>query len=90
MSFTQNDWGKRGIINNIIILTTWGEYIIYDIIPKKYQKYPSTIILKHANNLAKVNKSPYGNLFNIMPHEDYIITMHVHKMTLADISHEQN
>ena len=33
----------------------------------KYQKYPSTTILKHANVLAKVNKLTYKNLLDMTP-----------------------
>ena len=41
--------------------------MIYNIFLVKYQKYPSTTILKHAKNLDKVNKLPYKRLLNIMP-----------------------
>ena len=58
MSFAQNEWGQRDIINKIRILTKLGTYTIPAIIPEKYQKYPSTTILKHANVLDKLNKSP--------------------------------
>ena len=30
--FTHSDWGQRDIINNIIILTRWGEDNIYTVI----------------------------------------------------------
>ena len=63
--------------------------MIHDVIPTKYQKYFSTTILEHANFLAKVNKSPEVYLHNIIPPDDYSITIHVHTVTLADISHEQ-
>ena len=56
MSFTHNDWGQCGIINNIIILTKQGSDMIYTFIPTKYKKYPQTEILKHANVLAELNK----------------------------------
>ena len=58
MEFTQNDWGQRDIINKIVILTKRGTDTIHAVIPEKYQKYPSTTILEHANVLAKVNKLP--------------------------------
>ena len=58
MEFTQNDSGQREIINKIEISIKRGKYTINAIIPKKYQKYPSTTILKHVNILAKVNKPP--------------------------------
>ena len=34
----------------------------------KYQKYPSTAILKHANDLAEVIKTPYVVLSNMTPY----------------------
>ena len=89
MEFTQNDWGQHGIINKTEILTKQGKYTIHAVVPNKYQKYPSTTILKHVNILAKVNKSPYGCLHNITPHGAYIITIHVRTVIVADISHEQ-
>ena len=58
MDFTKNDWGKHDIINKTIILTKWGTDMIHAVIVMKYQKYPSTTILKHANGLAKVYKFP--------------------------------
>ena len=63
--------------------------MIYTVIPKKYQKYPSTTILKHANVLAKVNKFPYGNLPNNSPHDAYSITIDVRTITLVEITHEK-
>ena len=57
MELTQNDWGQRDTINKTKILTKQGSDKIHDVIPTKYQKYPSNKILKHANVLAKVNKS---------------------------------
>ena len=63
--------------------------MIYIILPKKHQKYPSTTILKHVNVLAKVNKSSYMSLLNTAPHDACSITIHVHTMTLADISHKK-
>ena len=63
--------------------------MIHAVILTKYQKYPSTTILKHVNVLAKVNKSRLGRLPNITPHDAYSITIHVRTVTLADISHEQ-
>ena len=56
MDFTPNEWVQRDIINKIKILTKQGTDMIHAIIPMKYQKYPSTSTLKHANVLAKVNK----------------------------------
>ena len=53
---------------------------------KKYQKYP---LLKHAFVLAKLNKSPYGVLHHMTPHDNYSITIHVRTMTIWDISHEK-
>ena len=70
MEFNQNDWGQRDIINKIIILTKWGTYRMYTAILKKYQKYPPTTILKHANVLAGVSKSPYVVWYNMAPHKD--------------------
>ena len=58
MEFTQNDWGQRDIINKTKILTKRGSDKIHDVMPMKYQKYHSNTILKHANFLAKENKSP--------------------------------
>ena len=88
MDNTQNYWGQRDIINTIKTFTKQGSDMINDVISKKYQKYPFNAILKHANILAKVNKSPYGHLHNMTPHDVYSITIHVRKMTLADMSHE--
>ena len=59
------------------MLTKRGSDTIHDIIPTKYQKYPSTTILKLANVLAKVNKPPQGTLHNITPPDAYSITIHV-------------
>ena len=59
MEFTQNDWGQCDIINKTKILTKRGSDKVHDIIPTKYQKYPSDTILKHANVLSKSNKLPY-------------------------------
>ena len=56
---------------------------------KKYHKYPSTKILKHANILAKLNKLHYGHLPNMTPHGTYSITIHVTTVNLAYISHKQ-
>ena len=52
-------------------------------------EYPSTTMIKHANVLAKVNKSPYGNLLNMTQQDTYSITIQVCTMNLEDISHEQ-
>ena len=89
MSFTQNDWGQREIINIIKIPTKWGTYTIHAIIPTKYHKYPSATILKYANDLAKVNKSPYVHLKNMTPHDACSIKMYVRPVSLADIIHNK-
>ena len=60
--------------------------MIYTVIQMKYQKYSSTTILKHDNILAKVNKLPHGRLHHMTPHDVYSITIHVHTMTIAEIS----
>ena len=62
--------------------------MIHEIISKQYQKYPSNAILKNANVLAKVNKSPWENLLNTPPHDTYIIPIHARKTNLADINHK--
>ena len=62
---------------------------MYDVILIKYQKYPSTTMLKHVNVLAKLNKAALGSLPDMMPHKYFSITINVHTMILADISHEQ-
>ena len=77
------------MINRIITLTKLGSDTINDVIPKKYQKHSSNTILKHANVLAKVNKSPWGRLLNMMPHDANSIPIHVRTMTLVDINHKQ-
>ena len=87
MIFTQNDWGQHANINKIIILTKGGKYAIHAVIPTKYQKNPSKTILKHANILAKVNKSPYVCLLNMFPHYAYSIKTHVHIIIMSVISH---
>ena len=87
MSFNQNEWGQREIINKITIWTKKGKYMINAIITMKYQKYPSTTIPKHENVLAKVNKSTYGRLINMTPHDAFSITLHVHAMAISYISH---
>ena len=55
----------------------------------KYQKYPSTRIIKQANVLAKVNKTPYVCLLNTVPHVAYSVTTHIGTMAKLDIIHEQ-
>ena len=60
VEFAKNDWGQPEIINKITIITRLGTYTIHAIIPNKYQKYPSTTILKHANYLDKVNNRLRG------------------------------
>ena len=89
MCFTHKDWGQCDITNKNISLTKRVSDTIYTNFPKKYQKYPSTTIVKLANVLAKVHKYPYGCLLNMTPHDAYIITIQVCTMTLVDISHEQ-
>ena len=81
MSFTHNDWGKRDIINNIIILPKRGADTIYTVIQKKYQNYPSTITIKYSN-------VPYKSLLNMTPHGAYSIAINLHTMTLTDFSHK--
>ena len=89
MEFTNNNWFQHDIINKFTVLTKRGTDTINDVITKKYQKYPSTKILKHTICLAKVNKSPYVCLLNMTTHGAYSITIHVRKMTILDISHKQ-
>ena len=48
-------------------MTKQGTNTIYDAIPMKYQKYPSTTILTHVNALDEASKSPYVRLYNMMP-----------------------
>ena len=86
MEFTKNNWGQRDIINKIVVLTKQDTYTIHAFIPKKYWKYSSTAILKHVDVLDKVNKSPYGSLPYITPHNAYNITINVRTVTLEDIS----
>ena len=71
------------------MLIKQGTYMILAVILTKYQKHPSTTILKHVNFLAKLNKSPSDHLNNMTPHETYSITIYVCTINLADISHEQ-
>ena len=87
--FNKNDRCQRDIINKIKVITKICTYTIHDLIPLKYQKYPYTTIMKHVNVLDKVNKSPQGNLHNMMTHDAYNIIIHVRTVTLEDISHEQ-
>ena len=84
-----NDRGQCDIINRIITLTKRSSDTIHEIIPTKYQKYPSNTILIHMNVLAKVNKSPWRRLLNMTPHDTYSIPIHVHTMNLTDINHKQ-
>ena len=58
MEFTQNDWGQCDIINKFTIVTKRGTDRIHAVIPTKYQKDPSTTIIKYVNVMAKVNKLP--------------------------------
>ena len=57
-SFVKIDLVLCYIINKFSILTKPGTDRIHAVIPTKYQKDPSTTILKYANLLAKENKSP--------------------------------
>ena len=68
-SLNKNEQGQRDIINKITILIKQGTDKIHAIIPTKYQKYPSTTILKHTNILDKLNKLPNGRSHNMMPHD---------------------
>ena len=86
--FTQNYWGKRYKIKNRNINQKRYRYDTCSP-SKKLKYYPSTIILKHVDFLDKVNKSPYVNLLNTTPHDDYSITICVRTITISDISHEQ-
>ena len=45
MELIQNEWGQCDIINKIKIWTKRGTDTIHAVLPKKYQKYPSTTIL---------------------------------------------
>ena len=47
IDFTQNDRGQHDIMDIIIKLTKRGSDTIHDVIPKKYQKYPSNTYLKY-------------------------------------------
>ena len=47
-------------------LNQWGTDTMHAVIPTKYQKYPSTTIIKHSNVLIEVSKSPYVHLSNVM------------------------
>ena len=58
MNFIQNDWGQRDIINKIKILTKQDTDMIHVVTTTKYHKYPSNTIIKHANVLDELNKSP--------------------------------
>ena len=89
MKFTQNYWGQFNIINKIKILTKQVTDTIHASIPTKYQKYPTTTIIKHSNVFAKSNELPYGRLPNKIPHDAYSITIHVRILNPADISHKQ-
>ena len=62
---------------------------MHAVILMKHQKDPSTRILKHANVLDKVNKSPWGSLNIMTPHDAYSVTVNVCTVTLVDISNEQ-
>ena len=58
ISFTHVYQSQCDTTNKIIILMKQGTDKSHDIITMIYQKYHSTTILKHANVLVKVNKSP--------------------------------
>ena len=90
MEFTQSYSGQCDIINQIKIFPKRVTYMINAVIPTKYQKYPSTTILEHANDLAKVNKYTYRRLHSMAPHGNYSIKIHVRTLNLAGISQEQN
>ena len=85
--FTQKYRVQHKIINKTRILPKRCSDRIHDVIPTKYQKYPSTTILKHVNVLAKVNKLPWGNLYNMTSHDAYITTIHISRMYLAGINY---
>ena len=89
MGFTQNCWGQRDITNKIKVLTKQGTDMIYAVITKKYQKYPSTTIIEHKDVFDKVNNLPWGCLQNMTPNNAYNIPIYVLTMTLADICHGQ-
>ena len=89
MDFNRNDWGPHEIINKINILTKRVTDAIHAAIPKKYHKYPSTTILKHANILTESNKYPWGRLHIMTPHDTYSIPTHVYTVTVLDNSHKQ-
>ena len=90
-SFTQNDWSQRGIIKIEIKINLNQIRLRYDTCrhSKKYKKYPSTTIVKHVIALAKENKLPDVCLLNMMPHDAYIIKIHVRTMTMSDISYKK-
>ena len=62
MEDMQSKWVQFEIMNKTKILTKRGSDEIHDVIPTKYQKYPSNTILKYANVLAKVNKLTWGRV----------------------------
>ena len=43
--------------------------MVHAVILTKYQKDPSTTILKHEKYLAKLNKSPFLCSLNMTPHD---------------------
>ena len=51
---------------------------MHTIIQTKYQKYPSTTILKHEMFLAEVNKLPYVRLPDTIPHDVEYYNPHMH------------
>ena len=57
IELTQNDWGQSDIINKIKVSAKRGSDKIHAIIMTKYQKCPSSTILKHENVLVKLNGS---------------------------------
>ena len=47
-----------------------GTDAINDAIPMKHQKYPPKTILKHANVLAELSKSPCVHSYNMAKYKD--------------------
>ena len=89
IGFPKNDWVQRDIIYKIIRLPKQGIDTTHAVILTKYYKYPFTTIIKHAKVLPKANKWPCGKLQNILSHDVYSIPIHIHTVTLADISNEK-
>ena len=89
IELTQNDWVQRDIINKIKISAKRGSDTIHAIIMTKYQKCPSTTILKHENVLSKLNELNCGRSQNMTLHDAYSIPIHVSTMNPSDIIHKQ-